>query len=1420
MNGFLVDKRFFYIALLTFIVVFFNSPRICLADEAEDISLEDTARYLELPENKVQDLMQSLISIFHSEWESLASSGNITAEEMAVPSIMKRAVQIQTLNHILIEAPIEISFTVIKNAIKIAGIFLAGDLFDVLNELEKQSVDKAVNYGMSVLFKKEIKMSPGVIEFEYKSKEGEIERILIQYIAIYKPQNGKTGEMIVRFYSVKSLKPPKNEGIPGMTFFMYTELTNNLPPFIVDIHGIAEDYKWIGSPSIAIDFPPEVLDLGIKPISLMEKYVLKPIETTIKEVEIIITKVTGKSPKLTDIWKGMKDFILRIGSFSPAELFGFKDNKAAYSNIPNVVNPEMVQILSTKTDKNGVQNIKQETSFEEFQEIIDDLSEQIDVFDHDLQSFAVGKAAEQNFGQISDSERIALEEGKEEIVEMKNATNTEELISEQIDNQPVAICSINSLPSRNKVIINEIAWMGGVRSANDEWIELKNISGGVVNLSGWQILDKDNQIKIIFSVGRNPTTVEFLPTEILLLERTDDDSVMGIIADMIYAGNLNNNNEALYLFDENCQLQDEILATSDWLAGDNASKRTMERRYDLTWQTSLNPGGTPKAENSQGYTLNTGGGGGSNPTSPPVPQEPLPVLSSTSSPQLLITEIQIKTASSTNNDFIEIYNFSTTTADISNFQLKKRTSTGNEYSVKVFPKGSLILAKDYFLWANTEYASMAQIAADTTSSQTLSQNNSVALFDNAENILDMVAWGTSTDPFVENISFPQNPIEGQSLGRKWSTATENYIDNNDNQNDFETQSPSPGEQNQNQGSTSPPQSEELLGMVVINEIAWMGTRSVDDDEWIELYNNSSSPVDLTGWTMANPEGSFLITFPTSTIDNYFLLERQHSEDNPDGSISDITADLFYNGILRNEGEKIELRNASGTLIDLVDCSQGWFAGTTTKGYISMERINATSSVASTNWASNNLITRNGLDFGGNKINGTPRTENSVSKKGTVIPLPILLPFDEFDELTLTYLGSPYGMGNMLVVNPDKTLNIEPGVMIKFDPRWGYLEIGGTLKAIGTEDKKIIITSSDGQNTWGGINFTPLGAGSELNWTEIRRSRTNEYDGYTGILVNNTSIVLKNSLVEGYYLRGIKLINSSSTIEKTDFLGPGIPQEGTNMVGIEISGGSPTILNCGLIDGHEYGIYVQTDGAPLIEGNNFENNRYPIWVAGSIPVLKSNKSQNGSNSNNGMMFIGAISQNTIWYNNDLPYVIRSNPVSVSSGAILTIEPGTKVGLWSGVDLIIGGVLLAGQNGQEPVIFNSGYWGSIRFTNPNSKSILENVIVSHGGNPPAGYFIHGQIEVIGSMIEFRNSTSTNSSRVGIYLEDSSSTISDSYVGNNSVGIKIQGNQVIPQLSNNVFASNTKSDIFWPGGGENCTNLATGTLRVECGCCPYQY
>jgi hypothetical protein len=148
------------------------------------------------------------------------------------------------------------------------------------------------------------------------------------------------------------------------------------------------------------------------------------------------------------------------------------------------------------------------------------------------------------------------------------------------------------------VLINEVAWMGTVESANNEWLELKNLSEAEVDLTGWILRAADGS-PVINLTGTIPAGGYFL------LERTDDDTLPSIAADQIYIGSLSNTGEDLELVDASAAVVDRLDATgeADWPAGDNLTKATMERKADGSWQTSAEAGGTPKAANSVGLVV-------------------------------------------------------------------------------------------------------------------------------------------------------------------------------------------------------------------------------------------------------------------------------------------------------------------------------------------------------------------------------------------------------------------------------------------------------------------------------------------------------------------------------------------------------------------------------------------------------------------------------------------------------------------------------------------------------------------------------------------------------------------------------------------------------------------------------------------------
>ena len=114
------------------------------------------------------------------------------------------------------------------------------------------------------------------------------------------------------------------------------------------------------------------------------------------------------------------------------------------------------------------------------------------------------------------------------------------------------------------IAINEVAWAGAVSNTSDEWIELYNPTDSAVDLSGWILTFGDHVIDLGGAVN---TTIE--PGGYFLLERTDDDTVSDVPADLIYTNTLINDGMMLNLLDQTGAVIDTANdgQESGWAAG-------------------------------------------------------------------------------------------------------------------------------------------------------------------------------------------------------------------------------------------------------------------------------------------------------------------------------------------------------------------------------------------------------------------------------------------------------------------------------------------------------------------------------------------------------------------------------------------------------------------------------------------------------------------------------------------------------------------------------------------------------------------------------------------------------------------------------------------------------------------------------------
>ena len=121
------------------------------------------------------------------------------------------------------------------------------------------------------------------------------------------------------------------------------------------------------------------------------------------------------------------------------------------------------------------------------------------------------------------------------------------------------------------------------------------------------------------------------------------------------------------------------------------------------------------------------------------------IFSSFSNAKVMISKIQIAGVSTT-DEFVELYNYSSSSVSLSDWSLKKQTAGGAQsYLVSSFPSSTILNPFGYFLIAHRDYTKINGVAADllySNNSTSLAANNSLLLFEEANSLIDEVDWGT------------------------------------------------------------------------------------------------------------------------------------------------------------------------------------------------------------------------------------------------------------------------------------------------------------------------------------------------------------------------------------------------------------------------------------------------------------------------------------------------------------------------------------------------------------------------------------------------------------------------------------------------------------------------------------------------------
>ena len=284
--------------------------------------------------------------------------------------------------------------------------------------------------------------------------------------------------------------------------------------------------------------------------------------------------------------------------------------------------------------------------------------------------------------------------------------------------------------------------------------------------------------------------------------------------------------------------------------------------------------------------------------------------------KVLISRIQIGGVSTT-DEFVELYNYASSSQNITNWSLRKVTSGGsNSYLISQFPESTILNPFSYYLVSHRDYTPINGASADlsyTNASTILAANNSLILQEDTDLIADEVGWGSVSTTIGSPCA---NPPAGASLTRLPNDETGNFLDSGDCLQDFveipslprnslsiaqpgtPTIVPTTSTSSTTNQAVEPVTSTDLTN-IKINEFV---PNPESGDEWIELYNSGSESVLLNDNILCDARSGDSCTILTLS-----------------GEIAAHSWKTFYleASKLNNDGDSLILKSSSGVVFDEV-----------------------------------------------------------------------------------------------------------------------------------------------------------------------------------------------------------------------------------------------------------------------------------------------------------------------------------------------------------------------------------------------------------------------------------------------------------------------------------------------------------------------
>lgn len=277
-----------------------------------------------------------------------------------------------------------------------------------------------------------------------------------------------------------------------------------------------------------------------------------------------------------------------------------------------------------------------------------------------------------------------------------------------------------------------------------------------------------------------------------------------------------------------------------------------------------------------------------------------------------------------------------------------------------------------------------------------------------------------------------------------------------------------------------------------------------------------------------------------------------------------------------------------------------------------------------------------------------------------------------ENTTWTANGNPYIITSDLIINPDVTLTIEPGVIIRIEN--ASIISYGKIMAQGFSSNNILFTSNKAEQSpldWDRILLQGSGAeNSEFSHCTI------EY-GRIGLSFEQCSGKLDSSTIRYCDRAGVTVVDGSPIISDSRI-------HDNNNSGISLASGSPRV-EANLIFNNDDGIVTDYANSNIINNIIYNNNQYGIDNRNATSAGAQATIINNTLDGNGILGTGPFGAN-INCDNSSP-IIKNNIITNSNNNVGS-GYGAGIRATSGGAPIISYNNLFGNTGGNYTVYNAG------------------------------------------------------------------------------------------------------------------------------------